>query len=94
MHENRVNVAELFHHAIHHQELWSSESVCVQLYMIVVKLWANIMLHWQTSNRPTCNSKHETLNRIGLMLGQYRRRWANIRLPLDQYLVSRVTTPT
>ena len=30
MHENWVNVAELVHHAIHHQELGSSESVCVQ----------------------------------------------------------------
>ena len=36
-----------------------SESVCVQFVCkIVVKLWANIMLHWPTSNCP--NSKHET----------------------------------
>ena len=30
MHKNWVNVAELVHHAIHHQVLLSSESVCVQ----------------------------------------------------------------
>ena len=45
-----------------------------------------MMLHWPTSNRPI--SKHETVNRVGLMLGQNRRLWANIGLPLDQCLVS------
>ena len=59
---------------------------CVyNLYVIVLELWAIIMLYWPTSNR--LNSKQETLNRIGLMLGQYRRRWANLRLLLDQCLV-------
>ena len=47
MHKNWVTVAELFHHVIHYQELGSGESVCVQFVCkIVVKLWANIMLHW------------------------------------------------
>ena len=56
------------------------------MYVIVVKLWANIMLHWPTPNR--LNSKHETLNWIGMMLGQYRRRsWANNSLPLDKCLM-------
>ena len=71
MHENWVNVAELDHHAKHNKQLWSSESVCVQfLCKIVVNLRTNMMLHWPTSNRP--NSKHETLNRVGLMVGQYQ----------------------
>ena len=30
MHQNCVNVAELVHHAVHHQVLLSSDSVCVQ----------------------------------------------------------------
>ena len=60
---------------------------CVyNMYVIVVRLWANIMLHWPTQNHPL-NSTRDTLNWIGIMLGRNRRRWADIRLPLDQCLV-------
>ena len=55
---------------------------CVyNLFIIVVKLWDHLMLHWPKSNRP--NSKHETLYRIGLILGHYCRRWANTATVAD-----------
>ena len=44
----------------------------------------DLCLHWPRTSLP---SKHETLPNAGLMLGQRRRRWANINPALGQRLV-------
>ena len=58
MHKIDVNVAGLDHDAIHHQVIWCGKSVRLcTMYVIVVKLWANIMLHW--TNIKPLNNKHQ-----------------------------------
>ena len=80
-----IHLARLAHSAIHHQFLYKIVNLCT-MWLNYGSIYCYI--------RPTANSKHETLNRIGLQLRQGRRQWAQIRPTLEQCWDTKLTQTT